>query len=319
MWVADARRTREACRLGIRQCQGIADIDSRILLQLIATVDLGRRAHGLLNRIALFQFGQPGQPLREGTAAKDGRGQESAGGCEPKSSVRARRELAKKHSRRYHSRRRSVTEGVMIALSELNPSNFTEAGDPVALFRLWLEEATAAEINDPEAMALATVDERGSPDARMVLCKGADARGIVFYSNVESAKGRELAGRPLAAALFHWKALRRQVRFRGPVAELTESESDAYFALRPRGSQIGAWASQQSRPLVSRAVLEAAVEAYERRFGDGEIPRPDYWRGYRLTPVEIEFWRDGPSRLHDRVRFSRASIDAPWERQRLYP
>ncbi len=204
-------------------------------------------------------------------------------------------------------------------MNRLNLSDFTEAVDPAALFELWLEEAIGAEINDPEAMALSTVDERGLPDARMVLCKGADARGVVFYTNVESAKGRELAGQPVAAALFHWKSLRRQVRFRGLVAELTAAESDAYFASRPRGSQIGAWASQQSRPLASRAVLEAAVEACLRRFGDGAIPRPDYWRGYRLTPVEIEFWRDGLSRLHDRVQFRRATVEAPWERRRLYP
>ena len=131
-------------------------------------------------------------------------------------------------------------------------------------------------------MTLATVDAEGLPDARMVLCKGADARGLVFYTNIESAKGRELAGQPRAAALFHWKSLRRQARFRGAVAEVTAAESDAYFASRPRGSQIGAWASQQSRPLASRADLEAAVEAYERRFGSGDVPRPDYWRGYRL-------------------------------------
>ena len=167
-------------------------------------------------------------------------------------------------------------------MNRLNLSDFTEAVDPAALFELWLEEAIGAEINDPEAMALSTVDERGLPDARMVLCKGADARGVVFYTNVESAKGRELAGQPVAAALFHWKSLRRQVRFRGLVAELTASESDAYFASRPRGSQIGAWASQQSRPLASRAVLEAAVEACLRRFGDGAIPRPGLLAG--LSP-----------------------------------
>ena len=168
-------------------------------------------------------------------------------------------------------------------------------------------------------MALATVDGEGLPDARMVLCKGADDRGLVFYSNIESAKGRELAGQPKAAALFHWKSLRRQARFRGAVAELTAAECDAYFASRARGSQIGAWASQQSRPLASRAVLEAAVEDYERRFGTGEVPRPDYWRGYRLGPIEIEFWRDRPSRLHDRLLFKRATLEAPWERRRLYP
>jgi pyridoxamine 5'-phosphate oxidase len=205
-------------------------------------------------------------------------------------------------------------------LDALSLVDFTEAADPVALFELWLEEAARSEINDPEAMALATVDEQGAPDARMVLCKGADARGLVFYSNIESAKGRELAGQPRAAALFHWKSLRRQVRFRGVVTELTAAECDAYFASRPRGSQIGAWASQQSRPLASRHALEAAVEDYERRFGSGEVPRPDYWRGYRLGPVEIEFWRDGASRLHDRIQFKRANGGgALWEKRRLYP
>ena len=204
-------------------------------------------------------------------------------------------------------------------MSALSLVDFTEAEDPVALFELWLEEAAKSEINDPEAMALVTVDEQGAPDARMMLCKGADTRGLVFYTNIESAKGRELAGRAKAAALFHWKSLRRQVRFRGVVTELTAPECDAYFASRPRGSQIGAWASQQSRPLASRHDLEAAVEVYERRFGSGEIPRPDYWRGYRLAPVEIEFWRDGVSRLHDRIQFKRANAGAPWEKRRLFP
>jgi pyridoxamine 5'-phosphate oxidase len=204
-------------------------------------------------------------------------------------------------------------------LNEVSLVDFTEAADPFALFELWLAEAAAAEINDPEAMALATVDADGLPDGRMVLCKGADARGLVFYSNVESAKGRELEGQPKAAALFHWKSLRRQARFRGVVAELTAGESDAYFASRPRGSQIGAWASQQSRPLASRAALEAAVEAYERRFGAGLVPRPEYWRGYRLEPVEIEFWRDRPSRLHERLQFKRPNPSLPWERRLLYP
>ena len=204
-------------------------------------------------------------------------------------------------------------------LNELSVVDFTKASDPFALFELWLAEAAAPEINDPEAMALATVDADGLPDARMVLCKGADARGLVFYSNVESAKGRELAGQPKAAALFHWKSLRRQARFRGAVAELTGADSDAYFAARPRGSQIGAWASQQSRPLESRAALEAAVEACERRFGSAAVPRPDHWRGYRLEPVEIEFWRDRPSRLHERLQFKRLNPGSPWERRLLYP
>ena len=191
--------------------------------------------------------------------------------------------------------------------------------DPIELFQRWFEEAAGSEINDPEAMALSTVDSDGLPDVRMVLCKGVGARGLVFYTNVESAKGRELAGQPKAAALFHWKSLRRQARFRGGITEVTNAESDAYFASRPRMSQIGAWASQQSRPLESRAALEAAVVAHERRFGGKDVPRPSYWRGYLLTPIEIEFWRDGASRLHDRVQFKRATPEAPWERQRLYP
>ena len=207
----------------------------------------------------------------------------------------------------------------MSVLNDLSTIDFTEATDPFALFELWFRQAKAAEINDPEAMTLATVDAEGLPDARMVLCKGADRRGLVFYTNIESAKGRELKAQPRAAALFHWKSLRRQVRFRGAVAEVSAAESDAYFASRPRGSQIGAWASRQSRPLASRAELEAAVETYERRFGAGEPPRPDYWRGYRLTPVEIEFWRDRPSRLHDRLMFKRERPDASWEKRLLYP
>ena len=197
--------------------------------------------------------------------------------------------------------------------------DFTEADDPIGLFRLWFEEAQAHEPNDPEAMTLATVDENGLPDARMVLCKSADDRGLEFYTNAESAKGGQLAGQPKAAALFHWKSLRRQARFRGAVEELTPPESDAYFASRPRDSRIGAWASQQSRPLASRVALLRSVEEHRARFGDGDIPRPPYWRGYRLIPTQAEFWRDGAFRLHDRVRFTRAAPGAPWARQRLYP
>jgi pyridoxamine 5'-phosphate oxidase len=204
-------------------------------------------------------------------------------------------------------------------LNDLSTVDFTEAADPFALFEVWLEEARATEINDPEAMTLATVDQRGLPDARMVLCKGAETRGIVFYTNIESAKGRELKGQPRAAALFHWKSLRRQVRFRGAISEVTAAESDAYFASRPRGSQIGAWASQQSRPLPARGDLEAAVDAYERRFANANVPRPEYWRGYRLAPVEIEFWRDRPSRLHERIRFIRSTPESAWEKRLLYP
>lgn len=197
--------------------------------------------------------------------------------------------------------------------------DFTLADDPFALFAQWFGDASASEINDPEAMTLATVDETGLPDARILLCKGVDARGLVFYGNVESAKGREVAACPRAAALFHWKSLRRQARFRGPVSPLPDAEIDAYFHSRPRQSRIGAWASQQSRPLASRAALEAAVEAAAKRFGDGEIPRPAYWRGWRLEPLQIEFWQDGAFRLHDRVLFARSGVGSPWERRRLYP
>jgi pyridoxamine 5'-phosphate oxidase len=214
----------------------------------------------------------------------------------------------------------SALDGLdMIAPDSLTPIDFTEADEPFGLFRSWFAEAQRSEPNDPEAMALATVDENGLPDVRMVLCKEADEMGVAFYTNAESAKGRELAAAPRAAALFHWKSLRRQARFRGSVSTLGDAESDAYFASRARQSRLGAWASAQSRPLESRAALEAAVDAYALEFADRDIPRPPYWRGYRLAPIEIEFWRDGASRLHDRVLFSRSQIGAPWTRRRLYP
>ncbi len=204
-------------------------------------------------------------------------------------------------------------------MDSVTTGDFTERDDPFELFALWFKDASASEINDPEAMTLATVDETGLPDARTLLCKGVEPQGLVFYGNVESAKGRELSAHPKAAALFHWKSLRRQARFRGVVGPLTDAEVDVYFASRPRQSQIGAWASQQSRPLESRAALEAAVEAYAKRFGEGDIPRPTCWRGWRLAPLEIEFWQDGAFRLHDRVLFRRGGVEAPWERRRLYP
>ncbi len=211
----------------------------------------------------------------------------------------------------------AVRIGSILALNVLTTNDFTQSTDPYALFAEWLAQASAAEINDPEAMTLATVDADGLPDARIVLCKQADAEGLIFYTNIESAKGRELAARPKAAALFHWKSLRRQARFRGPVELLGDAAADAYFRTRPRLSRIGAWASQQSRPLDSRGVLERAVEAFSAKFGEGEIPRPLYWRGYRLRPVEIEFWQDGEFRLHDRVAFLRSGDE--WTPQRLYP
>jgi pyridoxamine 5'-phosphate oxidase len=204
-------------------------------------------------------------------------------------------------------------------LNELTSGDFTEALDPVALFKQLLEEARASEPNDPEAMSLATVDADGLPNVRMVLLKDFDEKGLVFYTNEESAKGRELAATPKAAALFHWKSLRRQVRVRGEVAAVSEAISDAYFKSRPRDSRIGAWASQQSRPLESRFAFEKAIAFYAAKFALGEVPRPPYWGGYRLTPVAFEFWRDRPFRLHDRVQFARAAANAPWRSQRLYP
>lgn len=191
-----------------------------------------------------------------------------------------------------------------------------QAPDPFAVFDEWLAEASASEMNDPTAMALATVDSSGMPDVRAVLLKGHDTRGFVFYTNLESVKAAELIANPKAALLFHWKSLRRQVRVRGPVARVSEEEADAYFASRPRGSQIGAWASDQSRPVADRGELERRVAAREAEFGD-KVPRPPHWSGFRIAPAEIEFWRDGAYRLHDRFRY-RPDGDG-WTVTRLFP
>jgi pyridoxamine 5'-phosphate oxidase len=199
-------------------------------------------------------------------------------------------------------------------------SDFTAATEPFALFATWLKEAEASEINDPNGMALATVDPDGLPDVRMVLMKDFDEDGIVFYTNYGSAKGRELLANPKAAVLFHWKSLRRQVRVRGPVEQVTAAEADAYFATRARHSRLGAWASKQSQPLESRFALEKAVATLAAKHAIGEIPRPEHWSGFRIKPTQIEFWKDGAFRLHDRVVFRR---DVPgvgeWSRERLYP
>ncbi len=204
-------------------------------------------------------------------------------------------------------------------MNALSSSDFTEIEDPFPLFRQWFAEAVEKEVNDPDAITLATVDASGMPDARAMLCKQVDERGFVFYTNAESAKGGEIAANPKAAILYHWKSLRRQVRARGPLAKISDADSDAYFASRPRLSRIGAWASQQSRPLESRGKLLGAVAVLTAKFGVGDIPRPPYWGGFRLTPVQIEFWQDHQYRLHDRVRFTREGEGAPWRRQRLYP
>jgi pyridoxamine 5'-phosphate oxidase len=197
--------------------------------------------------------------------------------------------------------------------------DFTEKSEPFALFADWMAKAEAFEPVDPNAMALATTDSIGMPNVRMVLLKGADANGFVFYTNGESAKGLELAANPKAALLLYWKSLNRQIRIRGSVAHVSDAEADAYFASRHRTSRIGAWASTQSRPLTSRAKLLADVARETARFGVGEVARPLYWHGYRVTPLEIEFWQSGAFRLHDRVVFRRSSPQAPWVKTRLYP
>jgi pyridoxamine 5'-phosphate oxidase len=202
--------------------------------------------------------------------------------------------------------------------------DFAAAAEPFALFEAWFAEAQVHEPNDANAMALATVDASGMPNVRMVLLKGVDAaahaeRGFVFYTNFESAKGVELLASRKAALDFHWKSLRRQVRVRGTVSVVSDAEADTYFATRARGSRLGAWASQQSRPLESRFALEKAVAVVTARYPLGEIPRPPYWSGFRVTPVEMEFWHDRPFRLHERVAFRRAGSDGPWTKQRLYP
>ncbi len=197
--------------------------------------------------------------------------------------------------------------------------DFTTDTEPFGLFDAWFREASACEPSDPNAMALATVDPDGLPDVRMVLMKGVDPSGFVFYTNSESAKGRELAASMQAAANFHWKSLRRQVRLRGPVEQVSDAEADAYFRSRPRDSRIGAWASQQSRPLESRFALEKAVAFYAAKYPLGEVPRPPYWTGFRLRPLAMEFWQDRPFRLHERIVFRRPHLDGAWEKQRLYP
>ena len=202
--------------------------------------------------------------------------------------------------------------------------DFAQADEPFGLFETWFAEAGKHEPNDPNAFALATADATGLPNVRVVLLKGLDGadhpqRGFVFYTNFESAKGRELLASGKAALCFHWKSLRRQVRVRGLVSVVSDAEADAYFATRPRGARLGAWASQQSRPLESRFALEKAVALFTARHPVGEIPRPPHWSGFRITPLEIEFWHDRPFRLHDRVVFRRHGLDEAWTRERLYP
>ena len=205
-----------------------------------------------------------------------------------------------------------ATEGLTVGETAMG-------GDPFDIFAVWLKAAESSEPNDPNALSLATVDADGLPDVRMVLLKGFDARGFVFYTNFESAKGREILSARKAAMGFHWKSLHRQVRVRGAVEIVADAEADAYYASRARGSRIGAWASEQSRPLESRAILENRVAELTRTYEDKDIARPPHWSGFRVVPIQIEFWADGQYRLHDRAVYRRATPDAGWTVERLYP
>ncbi len=203
--------------------------------------------------------------------------------------------------------------------STLIKRDFTDAEDPFALFEQWLQKAKNHEVNDPTALSLATVDHEGMPNVRMVLLKGFDTEGFVFYTNFGSAKGEELLSAQKAAMGFHWKSIRRQVRIRGNVEVVSDEEADTYYASRPRGSRIGAWASKQSRQLESKFALEKEVAKYTAKFGVSAIPRPENWSGFRVVPTTIEFWKDGAFRLHDRVLFNRSGPGDSWEKTRLYP
>jgi len=191
--------------------------------------------------------------------------------------------------------------------------------DPFALFGEWLEDAKKKEPNDANAMALATADAHGAPDVRMVLLKDVSGNGFVFYSNAESRKGQQLAANAQAALCFHWKSLRRQVRVSGAVQSVSAEEADAYFATRAKDSQIGAWASDQSRPMEGRFELEGRIAKAAAKYGLGKTPRPQHWIGWRIVPNRIEFWRDRPFRLHDRLEFARSAPTEPWTTRRLYP
>ena len=204
------------------------------------------------------------------------------------------------------------------AASSDDPALFART-DPFALFAEWLAEAKKSEPNDPNAMALATADEHGAPDVRMVLLKDVSNDGFVFYSNAESRKGLQLAANPHAALCFHWKSIRRQVRVSGRVQPVSDDEADAYFATRAKDSQIGAWASEQSRPMEGRFALEKRIAMFAARYGLTRTPRPQHWKGWRIAPTRIEFWRDRPFRLHDRLEFTRGQPGDPWITQRLYP
>ncbi len=213
----------------------------------------------------------------------------------------------------------SAEEYAKAAADSPDHPDFFVKTDPFALFVEWLEDAKRQEPSDANAVALATADEHGAPDVRMVLLKGVSPDGFVFYSNAESRKGRQLAANAQAALCFHWKSLRLQVRASGVAEQVSAAEADAYFATRAKDSQIGAWASEQSRPLEGRFELEGRIVEFAAKYGLGKTPRPPHWVGWRLIPTRIEFWRDRPFRLHDRLEFSRRGPEQPWTTRRLYP
>lgn len=204
-------------------------------------------------------------------------------------------------------------------MNALNSGDFTLSDDPDALFDAWMAEAKTSEPRDPNAIQLATVDRDGRPDVRTVLLKSKDARGFTFFTNAESAKGQQLAAHAEAAFVLYWKSLNRQIRVRGTVETVSDAESDAYFDSRHPRSRLGAIASQQSRPLDSRATLENRVAELEAEYRDKPIPRPAYWYGFRVKPYQIEFWADRDNRLHDRIVFHREGAEGAWTKQRLYP
>jgi pyridoxamine 5'-phosphate oxidase len=203
--------------------------------------------------------------------------------------------------------------------SWLTTGDFTAADEPFRLFATWFEEATRKEATEANAMAVATVDPEGLPNVRMVLLKGFDERGFVFYTNETSRKGQELAASRKAALAFHWPTLKHQVRVRGPVEIVADAEADAYYASRPRLSQIAAWASKQSSPLENRLAFETRVAAYTAKYALGAVPRPEFWIGFRIVPMTMEFWADRPFRMHDRIEFRRDAVGGTWTKTRLYP